>query len=148
MCCSFYFSLCLYLSLLSCMFLFFFLMIPRPPRSTRTDTLFPYTTLFRSSPRSRNLDNDRLSCRPGHRRCLSEGRRRFRRERSLGRNGRERRLCPLWRARRLYEARLCRDRPRARSGVEEGRICLCRQIGKAAGRGSVCTDVEILGGAG
>src|SRR3546814_12907225 len=26
----------------------FFLMTPRPPRSTRTDTLFPYTTLFRS----------------------------------------------------------------------------------------------------
>src|SRR3546814_1093482 len=24
-------------------------MLPRPPRSTRTDTLFPYTTLFRSS---------------------------------------------------------------------------------------------------
>src|SRR3546814_16517797 len=29
--------------------MFFFLMIRRPPRSTRTDTLFPYTTLFRSS---------------------------------------------------------------------------------------------------
>src|SRR3546814_17321918 len=29
---------------------FFFLMIRRPPRSTRTDTLFPYTTLFRSHP--------------------------------------------------------------------------------------------------
>src|SRR3546814_5152254 len=30
-------------------------MIRRPPRSTRTDTLFPYTTLFRSSPsRSRS----------------------------------------------------------------------------------------------
>src|SRR3546814_7475797 len=27
----------------------FFLLIRRPPRSTRTDTLFPYTTLFRSS---------------------------------------------------------------------------------------------------
>src|SRR3546814_3063423 len=27
---------------------FFFLMIRRPPRSTRTDTLFPYTALFRS----------------------------------------------------------------------------------------------------
>src|SRR3546814_13330845 len=27
---------------------FFFLMIRRPPISTRTDTLFPYTTLFRS----------------------------------------------------------------------------------------------------
>src|SRR3546814_17377242 len=32
-------------------FLFFFLMIRRPPRSTRTDTLFPYTTLFRSGGR-------------------------------------------------------------------------------------------------
>src|SRR3546814_11425171 len=31
-----------------CVLLFFFLMIRRPPRSTRTDTLFPYTTLFRS----------------------------------------------------------------------------------------------------
>src|SRR3546814_11837743 len=28
----------------------FILMIRRPPRSTRTDTLFPYTTLFRSTP--------------------------------------------------------------------------------------------------
>src|SRR3546814_19750115 len=32
-------------------FCFFFLMIRRPPRSTRTDTLFPYTTLFRSAAR-------------------------------------------------------------------------------------------------
>src|SRR3546814_11278591 len=32
----------------------FYLMIRRPPRSTRTDTLFPYTTLFRSSVRKRN----------------------------------------------------------------------------------------------
>src|SRR3546814_8451963 len=31
-----------------CECLFCFLMIRRPPRSTRTDTLFPYTTLFRS----------------------------------------------------------------------------------------------------
>src|SRR3546814_12923785 len=31
----------------------FFLMIRRPPRSTRTDTLFPYTTLFRSPRRLR-----------------------------------------------------------------------------------------------
>src|SRR3546814_10506839 len=29
---------------------FFFLMIRRPPRSKRTDTLCPYTTLFRSAP--------------------------------------------------------------------------------------------------
>src|SRR3546814_4917174 len=33
----------------------FVLMIRRPPRSTRTDTLFPYTTLFRS------IANDRIS---------------------------------------------------------------------------------------
>src|SRR3546814_8003187 len=44
-------SLCLMLvtSCTSCVFFFFCLMIRRPPRSTRTDTLFPYTTLFRSS---------------------------------------------------------------------------------------------------
>src|SRR3546814_9095191 len=33
---------------MSCTYLFFFFMIRRPPRSTRTDTLLPYTTLFRS----------------------------------------------------------------------------------------------------
>src|SRR3546814_11605679 len=33
---------------LSHFYFIFFLMIRRPPRSTRTDTLFPYTTLFRS----------------------------------------------------------------------------------------------------
>src|SRR3546814_11103671 len=32
------------------LFFVVFLMIRRPPRSTRTDTLFPYTTLFRSHP--------------------------------------------------------------------------------------------------
>src|SRR3546814_13428354 len=42
--------MCCLLYLIHCVsfFLFFFLMIRRPPRSTRTDTLFPYTTLFRS----------------------------------------------------------------------------------------------------
>src|SRR3546814_6066167 len=35
--------------MVSCIyFFFFFLMRPQPPRSTRTDTLVPYTTLFRS----------------------------------------------------------------------------------------------------
>src|SRR3546814_3905258 len=36
-------------------FTVFFLMIRRPPRSTRTDTLFPYTTLFRSVSSSRAI---------------------------------------------------------------------------------------------
>src|SRR3546814_13168032 len=39
----------LFLNICSCTICVFFLMIRRPPRSTRTDTLFPYTTLFRSS---------------------------------------------------------------------------------------------------
>src|SRR3546814_9496651 len=41
-------SFCLCYIILSKVF-FFFLSIRRPPRSTRTDTLFPYTTLFRSA---------------------------------------------------------------------------------------------------
>src|SRR3546814_19664427 len=43
-------------------------MIRRPPRSTRTDTLFPYTTLFRSHhlpcPRRSALGRDRLPGKP------------------------------------------------------------------------------------
>src|SRR3546814_8068554 len=35
-------------------------MIRRPPRSTRTDTLFPYTTLFRSHKRTMALDQSAL----------------------------------------------------------------------------------------
>src|SRR3546814_10198976 len=38
----------------SVLLIFFFLMIRRPPESTRTDTLFPYTTLFRSLPIKQN----------------------------------------------------------------------------------------------
>src|SRR3546814_8994137 len=41
-----------------CFFYVFFLMIRRPPRSTRTDTLFPYTTLFRSA--QKRFDEDHL----------------------------------------------------------------------------------------
>src|SRR3546814_11181976 len=45
------YSFTLLFPVLCCSFLFF-LMIRRPPRSTRTDTLFPYTTLFRSLQRA------------------------------------------------------------------------------------------------
>src|SRR3546814_12492721 len=50
----------LYVSLLhACVCFFslvlFFFMIRRPPRSTRTDTLFPYTTLFRSPHEARRI---------------------------------------------------------------------------------------------
>src|SRR3546814_14181441 len=47
---------------------FFFLMIRRPPRSTRTDTLFPYTTLFRSDIAIDPAGNGRVFC------CLRLGR--------------------------------------------------------------------------
>src|SRR3546814_11298404 len=44
-----YVLFCVFVRYISLLFVFFFfLMIRRPPRSTRTDTLFPYTTLFRS----------------------------------------------------------------------------------------------------
>src|SRR3546814_9297033 len=57
--------------LLLCVFyvFVFFLMIRRPPRSTRTDTLFPYTTLFRSAPADSSsklpifVQVDRMHCR-------------------------------------------------------------------------------------
>src|SRR3546814_12282943 len=49
--CSLFFGVNSLVVIVMCVFfVFFFLMIRRPPRSTRTDTLFPYTTLFRSHP--------------------------------------------------------------------------------------------------
>src|SRR3546814_1059955 len=39
-------------------------MIRRTPRSTRTDTLFPYPTLFRSQDKQEDVPHD-ASCRPG-----------------------------------------------------------------------------------
>src|SRR3546814_12547972 len=54
-CCSSVDKFCSYLYVL---FYFFFLMIRRPPRSTRTDTLFPYTTLFRSAKSEKSWISD------------------------------------------------------------------------------------------
>src|SRR3546814_10902631 len=47
-------------------------MIRRPPRSTRTDTLFPYTTLFRSVQRSKAGRNPAFHRKGGEQR-LGEG---------------------------------------------------------------------------
>src|SRR3546814_4156399 len=54
----------------SVLILIFFLMIRRPPRSTRTDTLFPYTTLFRSLTSGASL----CCARSGYRACWKGGR--------------------------------------------------------------------------
>src|SRR3546814_3226827 len=73
-------SLCVYV------FVFVFLMIRRPPRSTRTDTLFPYTTLFRSRPPAALLGRHcthaarRTREAPRQRRRTAEGARRPRSE--------------------------------------------------------------------
>src|SRR3546814_3536159 len=50
--------------------LFFFLLTRRPPRSTRTDTLFPYTTLFRSPERELRWRGSRS---PSSQRAEGEG---------------------------------------------------------------------------
>src|SRR3546814_1782617 len=69
----------------SCILCFFFLMIRLPPRSTRTDTLFPYTTLFRS------LREGRIA--GGHRR--SDGRKRPRHRDRMHGQGSRSDPCPL-----------------------------------------------------
>src|SRR3546814_7717704 len=51
----------------------FFLMIRRPPRSTRADTLFPYTTLFRSAIDGELLDPCRQRNRPPDKRTGALG---------------------------------------------------------------------------
>src|SRR3546814_13169913 len=52
----------------------FFLMLRRPPRSTRTDTLFPYTTLFRSALSVRTGVDDAAAGDARHRRADRAGR--------------------------------------------------------------------------
>src|SRR3546814_1736497 len=57
----------------------FLLMIRRPPRSTRTDTLFPYTTLFRSAFRQSVPAGEQRPLQPaGHPRGLVRGTRQLR----------------------------------------------------------------------
>src|SRR3546814_13262729 len=57
--------------MLMMLFIVFFLMRRLPPRSTRTDTLFPYTTLFRSRPGSRRCSGERApAARQGRDRAL------------------------------------------------------------------------------
>src|SRR3546814_10547157 len=79
-------------------------MIRRPPRSTRTDTLFPYTTLFRSRDRGRDQGG------PAARRGL------------CGRAGGQRRL-------RRGQAGLCRG-----DGPEDGGNAMSAVLGEAYAR--------------
>src|SRR3546814_2375849 len=78
-------------------------MIRRPPRSTRTDTLFPYTTLFRSRPEHRRQARAAVRCAgagAGDRRGLEDARAR---QRGPGADGGARRAAGRWRCLRSEE---------------------------------------------
>src|SRR3546814_17290615 len=79
-------------------YIFFFLMIRRPPRSTRTDTLFPYTTLFRSS-----AGADRRNCG----RSAAHGSRAWRRSRRAARTRSEEHTSELQSLMRISYAVFC-----------------------------------------
>src|SRR3546814_2391902 len=113
-------------------FYFFFLMIRRPPRSTRTDTLFPYTTLFRSwrGTSCRSCGWSRSTA-PGGR-CGGRGRVRLERGRRGGRRQ------SLWRDGRIYRRSRARIAPETRppelgrggrlSGRLSDRLCRARPL--------------------
>src|SRR3546814_14161600 len=88
---------------LLCVILFFFLRIRRPPRSTRTDTLFPYTTLFRSV-QTRALARDGPD--GGVDACAFRARQ--------GHRGSVRHHLPVWSLRRRAEAIRIADRKSTR----------------------------------
>src|SRR3546814_1372004 len=90
-------NLCVVLIVFFC----FFLMIRRPPRSTRTDTLFPYTTLFRSV-----LPVFRVIIADGPGLCVPLGERYLKHQARPGANGQDRRigLAPVLAQRRQHHA--------------------------------------------
>src|SRR3546814_17343968 len=125
--CDYYVVLCNYV---------FFLMIRRPPRSTRTDTLFPYTTLFRSPATCAS------SCPPRTQpdvSTLSMPRARLARMKSLlflaeALRGRPHECPPPHRLRPAVAASADPRRPLAPGGPE---------LGNACGRERVCRSVLI-----
>src|SRR3546814_10229276 len=112
---------------------FFFLMLRQPPSSTRTNTLFPYTTLFRArrngptgcgvgasgGERQRHVPGQRSDRRGGRR---GAGKRR---DGGAGSGGRRPRLRP----RRPFDHGQCDRRAATRGGARP------RRSGGAAGRG-------------
>src|SRR3546814_17362540 len=122
--------------------LFFFLMIRRPPRSTRTDTLFPYTTLFRSPGSSPSRSGDRAwrrACREWR-----SDRQRPAMRKSPGATGAPRPAprtgghCPATRPEKAG-APLLPDDPQIRLKIGPGR----QEIGREACRARGCQYVEI-----
>src|SRR3546814_13626846 len=109
-------------------------MIRRPPRSTRTDTLFPYTTLFRSVRKS-----DRFELGAADPRGLG----RLRRQVLAGEAARRRdRITDRFRARRRLKQTQGQSKWAPRISTSSS---ICRgKNGSAACRDSVCQYVSIL----
>src|SRR3546814_12130065 len=109
--------------LITSSYLFFFLMIRRPPRSTRTDTLFPYTTLFRSFPQSSSRSHRREeSGRP-----------------EAARRGQKPRFWTGFRRRRRSDRRDRRAGPRdlgRSASLHSGGTCAARDARREIGRAS------------
>src|SRR3546814_21138969 len=101
--------------------LFFFLMIRRPPRSTRTDTLFPYTTLFRSDSYA---GGNRHHCRPFH--CAR------RQENSPERRGAAR-AARFWRV-GAADRSSSEERDASGTDADQERHAACSSCGNAGGR--------------
>src|SRR3546814_16035664 len=130
--------------------MFFFLMIRRPPRSTRTDTLFPYTTLFRS-PGSLHRRTARRAAPPGllppHDAVASLARRRRHRQADRRRvDGDPGVLLPVLPVPALAAA-LAHPASLVRAGLaaEGTPFPLAPQLGRAAGGGRVCQFMVISG---
>src|SRR3546814_4094338 len=118
----------------------FFLMIRRPPRSTRTDTLFPYTTLFRSaSDRIRVRGALALRVRPASQ-CRED------RLRSLGVQASAAVVVEGWVLRRTAGRVVCRVRPGLPvdvTGAPRSRIGAVGRQGpsrQSSGAGDVCSE--------
>src|SRR3546814_13929227 len=113
-------------------------MIRRPPRSTRTDTLFPYTTLFRSTVRD-DLKTFELTAQ----RCVEATEER---QRCIGRRKPHPRGRPRRGDRNESQAGGGHDAERtfrAAQQVAQVIAAIVLQIGRAAGRERVCQYVSI-----
>src|SRR3546814_16546156 len=119
-------------------------MIRRPPRSTRTDTLFPYTTLFRSNVGFRcHAAPKSAQCSRAH--GLVFGRRFWRETewpRHIFSTHRPKVSRPIGRCRKA-------GAPLLPSSIKPGQACsIGSRIGTTAWRERGCKEVEYLGGAG
>src|SRR3546814_20472046 len=120
----------------------YFLMLRRPPRSTRTDTLFPYTTLVRSARPGAAGRSSWCSCGSPvapRQRCW----RRARRRRADGRSFRGSCIGRADAATALEVVVLAAGGGVARIVADHPRHQHARESGRAAGRERGCQDVEI-----